>query len=50
VRAGTGAVRADLHAGAEFFELGRLLVDVDIMAKIDERQRRRHAADAAARR
>jgi hypothetical protein len=44
---GAGAVRADLNAGAEFLEFGRLLIDVDVMTAIKERQRRRHAADAA---
>ncbi len=45
---GAGAVRADLNTGAEFLEFGSLLIDVDVMTAIDQRERRRHAADAAA--
>ena len=43
-----GAVRADLHAGAELLELRRLLVHVDRDAVPDQRQRRGEPADAAA--
>src|SRR5580704_2519514 len=43
-----GAVGADLHAGAKLTQLGRLLVDIDVDAAPNERQRRREPADAAA--
>ena len=43
-----GAVGADLHAGAEFAQLRRLLVDIDIDAAADQRERRREPADSAA--
>ena len=43
-----GAVGADLHAGAKFAQFRRLLVDIDIDAAPDQRQRRREPADAAA--
>ena len=42
------AVRADLHAGAELLQLGRLLIDIDADALPDQRQRRGQAADAGA--
>src|SRR5260370_779872 len=45
---GAGAVRADLHAGAKFLEFRRLLVNVDVMAAVDQSERGRHAADTAA--
>src|SRR5262249_14313484 len=44
---GAVAVWADLDASAEFLGFGSLLVNIDIMAAIEERQRRRHAADTA---
>ncbi len=43
-----GAVRADLHARAEFPQFRRLLIDFDIDAAAHQRQRRRQPADAAA--
>src|SRR5580693_2510454 len=43
-----GAVGADLHAGAELAQFRRLLVDIDIDAAPNERQRRGEPADAAA--
>src|SRR5258708_4937379 len=45
---GAGAVRADLHAGAKFLEFGRLFVNVDVIAAVDQSERSRHAADTAA--
>ena len=42
------AVGADLHAGAKLAQFRRLLVDIDIDAAPDQRQRRRQPADAAA--
>ena len=42
------AVGADLHAGAKLAQFRRLLVDIDIDAAPNERQRRREPADAAA--
>ena len=41
-----GAVGADLDAGAELFQLGRLLIDIDADALADQRQRRGQATDA----
>ena len=41
-------VRADLDAGADLAQLARLLVDVDVEARPQQRQRSRGAADAAA--
>ena len=43
-----GAVRADLDAGAELLQLGRLLIDIDADALPDQRQRRGQSADAGA--
>ena len=43
-----GAVGADLHTGAELAQHRRLLIDIDIDAAADKRQRRREPADAAA--
>ena len=45
---GAVAVGADLHAGADLLEVGRLLVDVDVVAALEQRQRRGEPADAAA--
>ena len=42
------AVRRQKHAGADFTERGRLLVDRDIEAAGDQRVRREQPADAAA--
>ncbi len=42
------AVGAQLQAGADFAQLRCLLVDVDIEALVEQRERRREAADAAA--
>src|SRR5207244_1217784 len=42
------AVRADLYAGAELLQFGRLLVDRDRNAVADERERRGEPTDAAA--
>src|SRR4029077_12741392 len=44
----TGAVRAELDAGADLLEHGRLLVHLDIDAALEQRQRRGESADAAA--
>ena len=41
-------VRADLDAGADLAQRGRLLVDLDVEAGAEQRQRRGQAADAAA--
>ena len=41
-------VRADLDAGADLAQRRRLLVDMDVEARPQQRQRRRQAADAAA--
>ena len=43
-----GAVRADLDAGADLLQLRRLLVDLDVAAALEQRQRRGQSADAAA--
>src|SRR5712692_5458358 len=43
------AVGAQLQAGADFAQLRCLLVDVDIEALVEQRERRREATDAAAR-
>ena len=43
-----GAVGADLDAGADLLQLGRLLVDLDVEAALEQRQRRGQSADAAA--
>ena len=40
-----GAVRADLDSGAHLLELGRLLVNFDVEAAPQQRQRRREPAD-----
>ena len=45
---GARAVRTDLNARAEFLKFARLLVNVDLMAAVDQSERRRHAADTAA--
>src|SRR5580704_2146486 len=42
------AVGADLHAGAELAQFRRLLVDIDVDAAPQQRQRRGKSADAAA--
>ena len=42
------AIGADLDAGAEFAQFRRLLVDLDVDAAANERQRGRKPADAAA--
>ena len=42
------AVRGELHAGADFLQLRRLLVDLDVDAALEQGQRRRESADAAA--
>ena len=42
------AVRADLHAGADFAQHGRLFVDDDVEAALQQRKRGRQPADAAA--
>ncbi len=44
---GAIAVGADLDAGADLLEVGRLLVDVDVMAALEQRQCRGEPADAA---
>ena len=43
-----GTVGADLYAGAEFTELRRLLVNIDVDAAADQGERRGQATDAAA--
>ena len=43
-----GAVGADLDAGADLLELGRLLVDLDVEPALEQRQRGGQPADAAA--
>ena len=43
-----GAVGADLESGADLHDLGRLLIDVDIEAALEQRQRRGQPADARA--
>ena len=42
------AVGADLDAGADLLQLRRLLVDLDVEAALEQRQRRGQPADAAA--
>src|SRR5215813_7341468 len=42
------AVRADLNPGADFLELVGLLVELDIDAALEQSERRRKTADAAA--
>ena len=45
---GAIAVGTDLDAGADLPEVGRLLVDVDVVAAVEQRQRGGKPADAAA--
>ncbi len=42
------AVGADLHAGADLAELGRLLVDLDVDAALQQGEPRGEPADAGA--
>src|SRR2546426_6776206 len=42
------AVRSELQPGAHFLQLRRLLVDVDVAAAPEQRERRRESADSAA--
>src|SRR5205823_1823480 len=42
------AVRRELHAGADFLQLRSLLVDIDVDAVLEQRQRGAQPADAAA--
>ena len=44
----TIAVGADLDAGTDLLEVERLLVDIDVVAAIEQRQRRGESADTAA--
>src|SRR6266850_4862316 len=42
------AVRSELQSGAHFLQLRRLLIDLDVAAAPEQRERRREPADAAA--
>jgi hypothetical protein len=43
-----GAVRADLDASADLLELGRLLIDLDVEAALEQGQRGGQSANAGA--